>query len=90
MKVIMKKETLKLFVGRAIDGMDEGSEDYGKLCYIILLAFHVIDKDGDLTEEWRKSELWIGGDDGTPLRTSPKAFVGAASIAGVAQMDEQG
>lgn len=90
MAVAMKKDTLKLFIGRTIDGMDEGGDDYGKLCYIILLACRVIDKDGNLTEEWKKSDLWMGGDDGTPLRLSPKAFVNAASIACVAQTDERG
>lgn len=80
MAVTMKKDTLKLFIGRTIDGMDEGGEDYGKLCYIILLACHVIDKDGNLTEEWKKSDLWMGGDDGTPLRLSPKAYGNALSV----------
>ena len=49
-----------------------------------------MDKDGNLIEDYRTPPMWMGGDDGMPLRLSPKAFVNAASIACVAQADERG
>lgn len=53
----------------------------------MLQAANLQHEAGRLLNSGKKQE---GGEDGTPLRLAPKAFVNAASIAWVAQADERG
>lgn len=69
----MCKGEFKAYMCSVIDGMDEGSEQYRRFSELFLTACGVIDADGNLTEDYKCSPYWAGGDDGTPLRKSAKA-----------------
>lgn len=73
MAVEMGKGQLKAYLCNVIDHMDEGSERYRRFSELFLTACGVIDADGNLTEDYRVSPYWEGGDDGTPLRPSAQA-----------------
>lgn len=70
MTVKMGKGALKAYLCNVIDHMDEGSERYRMFSELFLTACGVIDAKGNLTEDYRESPYWAGGDDGTPLRLS--------------------
>lgn len=73
MAVTMGKGEFKAYLCNVIDHMDEGGEGYRRLSELFLTATGVIDVDGNLTEEYRCSPYWAGGDDGTPLHPSVQA-----------------
>ena len=73
MSVEMRKGEFKAYMLNVIEHMDEGSERYRRFCELFLMATGVVDSDGNLTEEYRVSPYWEGGDDGTPLRASVQA-----------------
>lgn len=73
MSVEMRKGEFKAYMLNVIEHMDEGSERYRRFSELFLMATGVIDADGNLTEEYRVSPYWEGGDDGTPLRKSVQA-----------------
>ncbi|MGO5315821.1 hypothetical protein ACTQZK_01655 [Paraeggerthella sp. LCP19S3_G8] len=73
MSVMMRKGEFKAYMLNVIEHMDEGSEQYRRFSELFLTACGVIDEDGNLTEEYRCSPYWSGGDDGTPLRQSVEA-----------------
>lgn len=73
MSVEMRKGEFKVYMLNVIENMDEGSERYRRFSELFLTATGVIDADGNLTEEYRCSPYWSGGDDGTPLRQSVEA-----------------
>lgn len=75
--VIADKDTLKLLVFLQIERLDPESEQYARFSDIILTMLGISDGDGNLTQEYRNSGFWIGGDDGTPLRPSLKAELSA-------------
>ncbi len=70
MPVKIGKGEFKAYMCNVIDHMDEGSERYHRFSELFLTACGVIDAEGNLTEEYRVSPYWAGGDDGTPLRPS--------------------
>lgn len=74
MAVTMKRKDLALMLVSFTSRMDEGSDQYGRFCDIVLKMVCAVDKDGNLTEDYRTSPMWEGGDDGTPLRPSKKAM----------------
>ena len=73
MAVTMGKGEFRAYMCNVIDHMDEASEQYRRFSELFLTATGVIDADGNLTEEYRCSPYWAGGDDGTPLRRSVQA-----------------
>lgn len=73
MAVTMGRGQLKAYLCNVIDHMDEDGESYRRFSELFLTATGVIDADGNLTEEYRCSPYWAGGDDGTPLRQSVQA-----------------
>ncbi|WP_101723075.1 hypothetical protein [Eggerthella timonensis] len=73
MAVQMGKGQLKTYLCNVIDHMEEDSERYRRFSKLFLTATGVIDAEGNLTEEYRCSPYWVGGDDGTPLRASVQA-----------------
>lgn len=73
MAVTMGKGQFKAYMLNVIEHMDEDSEQYRRFSELFLTATGVIDADGNLTEEYRCSPYWAGGDDGTPLRQSVQA-----------------
>ncbi|HIW77063.1 MULTISPECIES: hypothetical protein [Gordonibacter] len=70
MAVSIGKGEFKAYMCSVIDGMEEGSEQYRRFSELFLTACGVIDTDGNLTDEYKCSPYWAGGDDGTPLRPS--------------------
>lgn len=72
-KVTMRKGEFKAYMLNVIEHMDEGSTEYERFSQLFLTAIGAIDADGNLTEEYRCSPYWTGGDDGTPLRASVQA-----------------
>lgn len=72
-KITMGKGELKAYLFNVINGMDDDSEQYERFCDIFLTMCGVIDAQGNLTDEYRCSPYWTGGDDGTPLRKSVEA-----------------
>ena len=75
--VYMTKENLKLLTLLLINSMDENSKRYRQCCDIILTLLGVSDANGNLTPEYKDSGMWVGGDDGTPLRPSNDAIARA-------------
>ena len=73
MAVTMGKGEFRAYMCNVIDHMDEASEQYRRFSELFLTATGVIDADGNLTEEYRCSPYWCGGDDGAPLRQSVHA-----------------
>lgn len=73
MSVTMGKGELRAYLCNVIDHMDEGSDSYRRFSELFLTACGVIDADGCLTDEYKCSPYWQGGDDGSPLRPSVEA-----------------
>ncbi|BDE94938.1 hypothetical protein [Raoultibacter timonensis] len=73
--ITMDKQSLKTHVFLYIERLDEDSEQYERFCDIILTAMGVVNPDGTLSDDYAESDLWDGGDDGTPLRPSYKAKI---------------
>lgn len=73
--ITMDKQSLKTHVFLYIERLDEDSEQYERFCDIILTAMGVVNPDGTLSDDYAESDLWDGGDDGTPLsnRSSRKS-----------------
>ncbi len=67
MDVMMSNGELKAYMCKVIGHMKEGSERYHRFSELFLTACGVIDAEGNLTEEYRVSPYWAGGDDGTPF-----------------------
>lgn len=75
--VVIDKQSLKLFVLLFIESLEENSTAYNQACDILLTMAGVSDAEGNLSEQYRQSEFWQGGHDGTPLRPSAKAEIAA-------------
>lgn len=65
--VKMGKGELKAYLCNVINHMEEKSTEYERFCDLILTACGVIDADGKLTDAYKKSEYWAGGENGEPL-----------------------
>lgn len=68
--VSMDKQSFLALTYLYVSRMDESSDDYIRLCDIVLTALGVVNPDGSLSATYADSTLWTGGDDGTPLRPS--------------------
>ncbi len=65
--VKMGKGEFKAYLCNVINHMDEASEEYTRFCDLFLTACGVIDEDGKLTDAYRESPYWAGGEHGEPL-----------------------
>ena len=73
MAVTMGKGEVEADMCNVLDHMDEGGEGYRRFSELFLTAMGAIDAAGNLTEEYKRSPYWAGGDDGSPLRPSVQA-----------------
>ena len=75
--VVIDKDSLKLMTLLFIERLDESSPTYAQASDIILTMLGISDGKGNLTQEYRDSEFWVGGVDGEPLRPSARADIAA-------------
>lgn len=81
--VLADKESLRMIFCGALAGMDERSDEYARLCSIVLAALGVERPDGGLADNFRRSPYWIGdGTPGDPLRVSERARLHMAAMRG--------
>lgn len=73
----IEKKTLQFLTLRFIQSLDEGTTAYESAAEILLILANVLDSEGNLSDEYKASTFWTGGDDGTPLRPSAKAEIAA-------------
>ena len=73
--VTMSKDDLKRHTFLYMSRLEEGTVQYERFCDILLTMMGVVDADGTLSDDYATSDLWEGGDDGTPLRPSYKAKI---------------
>lgn len=61
------KGELKAYLCNVVNHMDEDSVAYERFSELFLTACGVIDGDGKLTEAFKDSPYWAGGEGGVPL-----------------------
>lgn len=60
----MRKGLLTQYLIVFINLLDEQSADYARFCDILLTCMGMADADGNLTDEYRKSDYWTMDDEG--------------------------
>lgn len=66
--VKMGKGEFKAYLCNVINHMDEKSVEYERFSDLFLTACGVIDENGKLTDAYRESPYWTGGENGELLR----------------------
>lgn len=71
--VTMGKGEFKAYILNVIEHLNERSPEYERFCNIFLIMCGVVDFNGNLSEEYKCSPYWCGGEGGVPLKASANA-----------------
>lgn len=73
--VYMAKRDLLAMTHIYLAKLDEDGDAYRRFCDLMLTMMGVSGPGGELTEEYRDSPMWEGGEGGEPLRPSVRADI---------------
>ena len=83
MPVRVDKQTFIFMVTQAVKIMD--AKAYAQFSDIVLTALGVQDAEGNLAKEYKDSKMWVGGENGEPLRVSEYAKSAAKTTLEISQ-----